>query len=296
MRVAPGTPKTEKNKVKDETKTQFSLIQTTENNSLDIGGQNDPFGVNERGKLLLEKHLRQEVGPDNLNNPLNSKIDKQRGAFADESTGLYFELHLDKPPKQTTDIQKAYLIFPGTGVPGMVAMQWKNNIQNILGVGGVPPAYEQAAKLTNLILVNLQKSHPSIELELVGHSLGGGIANYVGLTHGLKSTCFNAAGLGKACMNVLGTVSQDKLNKQTHVRVKGDWLSSTKILEKIRQALPRLIPSTPRQMGNVLIIEPSKDRRMHNLRDLHTTDGLVHFYENAGVMSNATYVDPSALA
>jgi hypothetical protein len=59
-------------------------------------------------------------------------------------------------------------------------------------LGTVPPSYQHAAKLTSAVTQALGG-----EVHLVGHSLGGGLANYAAVKNNLDFTVFNAAGLSR---------------------------------------------------------------------------------------------------
>ncbi len=66
------------------------------------------------------------------------------------------------------------------------------------------------------------------KLQFTGHSLGGGLAQAAGLSTGLKTTCFEAAGLTSGTLNDLGISSSDiAQNKSliTHFNVQYDPLS-----------------------------------------------------------------------
>jgi len=166
------------------------------------------------------------------NATLESKIDPFANGFRDVKTGLYCELH---QVNFNAAIPEYVLCFPGTGAGAMDRMQWLNNIDQAIGTGEVPPAYKQAAELTELIKTTLDKT--GAKLTVAGHSLGGGIANYVGLKHDIQSVCYNAAPLGGACLRDLGSITEDKLEKQLHIRCKGDAVSSPKVQQKLQSFL-----------------------------------------------------------
>lgn len=163
---------------------------------------------------------------------LESKIDPFSNGFRDVKTGLYCEL---REIGHDPNVPEYVLCFPGTGVGAMDRKQWKNNIQQAIGKGNVPAAYKQAAELTALIKAELDKT--GTKLTLVGHSMGGGIANYAGLKHDVSSVCYNAAALGGACLRDLGDIPSERLEKQTHIRGKGDPVCSLKVQQKLQSFL-----------------------------------------------------------
>ena len=206
-----------------------------------------------KGTMKLIEVLKHNVA-------LESKIEPYSDGFRDVKTGLYCELHqVSLDPKKAEYV----LCFPGTGAGAMDRMQWLNNIDQAIGTGEVPPAYKQAAELVDLIKTNLNKSNA--KLTVAGHSLGGGIANYVGLKHDIPSVCYNAAPLGGACLRDLGTIPQDKLNMQLHIRCKGDLVSSPKVQQKLQSFLQiwnKKEIFTPRNAGTICNVgrdfEPEK--------------------------------------
>lgn len=110
--------------------------------------------------------------------------------------------------------------------------QWKVNLTNFKG-DAIPKAFQQAAQLTQEI--NEAVIAQGGELQLAGHSLGGGIANYVGLKLGLSAVCFNPAGMGSACINDLGNdITQEQLNTQTHLVIENDLVSDGKAIKMLQ--------------------------------------------------------------
>lgn len=177
------------------------------------------------GPRVLREILKQDAA-------LERNIDPLSHGFRDVKTGLYCEL---RQTNTDMDNPEYVLCFPGTGAAAMDRKQWSTNISQAIGTGDVPPAYQQAADLTNLIKTALEKT--GAKLTVAGHSMGGGIANYVGLKLDISSVCYNAAPLGGACLRDLGTIPQDRLDKQLHIRCKGDPVCSPKVQEKLQSFL-----------------------------------------------------------
>lgn len=159
------------------------------------------------------------------------------GGVRDTSTGLYAELR--KVPGNG-DIPEYVLCFPGTGCAGGVQAQWKTNVNQLTGIGGLSTLYTQALKLTDQLKSTLHSS--GIRLSVTGHSLGGGIANFVGLALDLDSCCFNAAALGPTSLEYLdinGCLTPERVARQVHVRFSDDWaahpglMKSAKVLAKL---------------------------------------------------------------
>ncbi len=193
------------------------------------------------GRSDLEKLLP-------ANSSFRRLLEPATGSIRDVKTGLNADLsRLGDPPVYR-------LVFPGTGLVDTTGTQLGVSIRQFLGIGGVPAAYQDALKLAKEIKANLPEG---ATLELGGHSLGGGIATYVGLKLGLKAVGFNSAMLGPACMRDLrkeGCLTSERLASVHQVRIEGDAVSSRKA-NKLLVALTSfglLFPSrVPRLLGQV---------------------------------------------
>ncbi len=272
-------------KILEQTLETFGILQQTEHNASVIDHSDDTDFLKQLSAVEARR-IHELLGKDKT---LEGKINKEKGAFQDHATGLYFEIHTKKQKK--AELPAYVVAFPGTGIPGMIGTQWTNNIRQITGRGGVPPAYRQAEQLIAQITLHLP---PGATLELTGHSLGGGIANYVGLKHDLPSTCFNAAALGKGCLEDLGDIPRDRLEKQLHLRIKSDWMSSARVLKKIQTLSSSLIPYAPRQVGKVYTL-PNKHAGSLDFRDQHVSAAFRDFYEPKKT-TNIPFMSPDGFA
>lgn len=154
----------------------------------------------------------------------DNMIDKKTGGFLDPSTGLCCQL-------QRLSGENYALCIPGIAEGKMFGTQLSASIQQFLGVGGVPEIYTQALELAQFLNKKLKDEDKNLELS--GHSMGGGIANYVGLKLDLPSVCFNAAALGRACLKDIGEVSQTTLEKQIHIRMENDFATHPPVTRKL---------------------------------------------------------------
>jgi hypothetical protein len=158
------------------------------------------------------------------------------GGVRNTKSGLYAELR---------SFGDGYLLcFLRSGAAGNLDAQWKANIKQALGLG-VPRAYHEAVALAQELRAALPKDKP---LAIAGHSMGGGIANFVGLALSMDSYCFNAAALGERSLDYLsmnGCLTKENISKQKHARLKADfasgsgWMKAAKHLgrQKIRPTL-----------------------------------------------------------
>lgn len=168
------------------------------------------------------------------------------GGVRDTRTGLYAELR-----KVTLDGKPVLLLcFPGTGAARNRDTQWKVNLQQAFGAGGVSRLYTQALALAKELKTALNDQ--AIELQVAGHSMGGGIANFIGLALNIDSYCFNAAALGGACLTQLaidGCLTAERIARQNHVTLKGDYASNRKLSTVIGVLSPS--GQRPQQIGKV---------------------------------------------
>lgn len=199
-------------------------------------------------------------------------IDKKTGGFLDPNTGLCCQL-------QRLDSGNYALCIPGIAPGKMFGAQLRASAQQFLGVGGVPEIYSQALKLAQFLNGKLEQEGK--KLELSGHSMGGGIANYLGLKLDLPSVCFNAAALGRACLKDIGEVSPKTLEKQIHIRMENDFATHPTVTRKLMAffSLGRE-KYVPRNVGAIYEIK-SNDQfypRNHGIMDRHLLDAMGNWY------------------
>ena len=206
----------------------------------------------------LEKVLDQNSNFRLQLNPVN-------GAFRDKSTGLYADLVHIGPGNND------YLLcFPGSGSGDMFSKNWSTNINQVLQPNEIPAAYKQAHTLAKEIKEKIEEQGGSLQLS--GHSMGGGIANYVGLKLDIQSFCFNAATLGGGCQEDLkNQLTADRLKKQIHINQKGDIVTSSKTQNKIASLANLINKKTvvPKNIGIVYKIEAAnREDSITNLNPL----------------------------
>ena len=128
----------------------------------------------------------------------------------------------------------------------------KSDLAGMLGIK------DSAFKDAELLVSEFKKTHKNVEV--IGHSLGGALAQYSGIKHGVKVTAFNSMGLHVHLRDRLA----DKLNSSdvTHVNTSSDPLSQFAENGYIG-------PDASSQVGKRYVIENSGGHRMGNI-----TEGL----------------------
>jgi hypothetical protein len=136
------------------------------------------------------------------------------------------------------------------------------------------------------------------EITVTGQSMGGGLANYVGMKLGIKSVCYNPAALGQAAIKDLeknGCITVKNLNIQKIIRQKGDIVSGEKNQKKIAR-LANFFTSEkvgiPQHLGPTFIANktdiPSLNGVTRGFQFRHFTSSFQPFYD----YSNTQTVQP----
>lgn len=220
------------------------------------------------------------------------------GDFRAPGAGIVAGLRFEIVKQGDKETRVPVLAFPGTGSGAMIRAQMKANVRQFLGLGGPPDAYRIGADLAKAVSSRLPRDFPS--LQLVGHSLGGGIASFSAALNDLPCLSFNPAALGGASLRYLRTTCEDfpaSAARQTVIRVKNDHVSSPAMQRRLAAAIilgMNPLFETPTHIGSVHVIPrehlPEKHRgtmALHNLR------AIVGMYDAAeapqeGSVSTAT--------
>lgn len=257
----------------------IDVSETKSYKALSANRQNISVSLDDRfdGKSPLEYWLPKD-------SKFRSVLEPGLGSIRDIQSGLNAQLvRRDGKPAGSPD--RYILTFPGTGVVDTAGAQWKTNVRQFLGIGGVPPMYRQAVELAKEIQ---QRLPPGCELELCGHSLGGGIASFVGLSLNLNTVGFNSAPLGPACIKALGkanALTRERLDKLRQIRTEGDPVTSrgvNKTLARLAHGAIRFGARVPQLAGTVYKISRHSDfNTPGSALERHTTKGFQRAYPAA---------------
>lgn len=132
----------------------------------------------------------------------------------------------------------------------LIRTQIYQAVGNVLGFR--VSLYEQASALFTALM-----THSEIEgkkVTLVGQSLGGSIAQYVGIKHQVNTVCFNSLQLGAGLQKDLG---DDKLALAdrliTHICVETDFVSDSRMMRAFDRIFSKIM-RTPRNFGTSYFI------------------------------------------
>jgi hypothetical protein len=236
--------------------------------------------------------------------PLSTKLDPLTGVFRDSKTGLYAELKpLGSKPRNYA------LCFGSTGVGRMTMKQIKVDIDQVLNQRKIPAAYKQAVELAHALEVSVKASikkeleeannlfggtstitneeintefKKTFNLTVSGQSMGGGIANYVGLKLGVKSVCFNAAPLGGAATKDLknsGCLTKENIALSTIINQDNDIVAAKKYQKIISQLAD---VDEPQNIGQIYVAKktdiPDENIQTRGYQARHLTSSFQRFY------------------
>lgn len=161
---------------------------------------NPQLRIEELQRTLHQARLAADVGdPGHVTHPGQQRVPGWRDISTDPDRLQQYGLTLDMlqppgsrfvarlyEPEPGGPAMRPQLVFRGTA-RGLAAEDWANNLRN---AAGRPSDYYQHA-----VRIGLRLEQTGVDVELVGHSLGGGLASAVALVSGRPATTFDASGL-----------------------------------------------------------------------------------------------------
>jgi pimeloyl-ACP methyl ester carboxylesterase len=134
-----------------------------------------------------------------------------RVAYFDPDGARYAELHIDNGGR------RAIVVFRGTrlGVRSDVAT-------NVLNFVGIETAYYEWAAM---LVADIARAHPGLEVIATGHSLGGGLALHAVLKNpGVQAFAFNPIGLSEAAWHATSRSERERVNASvTAISLRNFW-------------------------------------------------------------------------
>lgn len=158
---------------------------------------------------------------------------------------------------ESADKRRLFLAFGGSFTEGGGGKHWAANIANAVGAGS--KLHNTAAEVAAMCKTYADATDR--ELVLIGHSLGGGMAQYAGALTGCTTVGFSSAGLGsrqlaKAEAHLRQSCHRENLNPEEarasvekrlanihNVVMEGDMVSKTGTLLGTNSVIPRDHPS-----------------------------------------------------
>ena len=132
-------------------------------------------------------------------------------------TGFRAILLISKSPAD----KRVVLVFAGTDPHSIVDLVTDADQTLNISPFDIPYQYQQGTSLAEKLLKNYGD-----RLRVTGHSLGGGIANYVSVRLGIAGAGVNAAPLGVGTLLNLLLFGKDDRSKFTHYNNRGEFVSS----------------------------------------------------------------------
>lgn len=193
-----------------------------------------------------------------------SEVPEILAMFYDDQTGIISTPSGFKALLMKSD-DDIVLAFAGTETGKKAETDRTHSMQAdiVQRIGGYSTMYHDAAGITHMLL----EHHPEKPFKLVGHSLGGGLAQYALATNiesesnRLQGWTFNSAGLSASTLGAIG-VERIKAAQQniTNVRVEGDPVSAGSSMgEKFKGALLGKVWTLKREGASSMSYEAHKN-------------------------------------
>ena len=173
----------------------------------------DKFKLSEFPQAVQDRFIVDENGDAD---PLTGM-----GGRPQVRSGSYTDVRVDPTwAKDENGNKVLYLEFHGT----RTGMNVKSDLAQGLGIRD--GAFRDAKDITRMFVEEYSRKNPPVEVRLVGHSMGGALAQYAGISagNGMRVTCFNSAGLHPMTLEKLGAARINRSNV-THFNNSNDWLS-----------------------------------------------------------------------
>lgn len=221
----------------------------------------EPFGFQSMDPKLLGIKLSDlrgkiEILAGSIENYKTGKCTQTEPCFVDRKTGLKILVSINTKRKEIVlAFGDSNSLVPELKKDAKVAwLRHQKAIWHNLsgGFGWCPELYLQADILVIQIIktMSLNSEYKNYNFVLVGQSLGGSLAQFVGLNNGIKAICYNAVPLGTVLQKEIGYEKLENANSYvTHVSVESDFVSDLRYSGLIRLTLNFWGIDTPANFG-----------------------------------------------
>lgn len=197
----------------------------------------EPFGYKPVDPELMAVDLsalpgKIEIMAGSITNKKTSEVSQTEKCFVDKDTGLKVTVSVNENTKE---------IVLAFGDANSLEAELKKDsraaqLKHYQGIGANlvgmrPEIYKEADALSNAIIQKMSQDpkYSGYQFTLAGQSLGGSLAQFVGLKNGIKAMCYNAVPLGRGLQELIGN---EKLRNAdlhvTHVAAETDFVSDMK--------------------------------------------------------------------
>lgn len=227
-----------------------------------------PFGYQpvDPGSIGLNlKDFRGEIAIlDGLIVDGSDKASRTEKCFVDQDMGLKIAIAVNE------DLRELILAFGDLGSLSIESKenstvwwrQFKGVVSNLSGIQAA--LYQQAETLAmRIIKAVLQiEKYKNFNIILTGQSLGGSLAQFVGLRNELTTLCYNAVPLGRGLQHLIGDEKLKKADSYiTHMTVESDYVSDMEGIGIVDGALSYLGVRTPGNFGQRFSIPTAYSKR-----------------------------------
>ncbi len=213
----------------------------------------------------------------------NAELIKTEKCFADKNTGLKILVSEHANNKEIVlafgDLSSLEIELKETS-----KKIWHRQTKAVLcNLGGlVPELYTQAESLAVQIIKKMSENldYKYYTFTLVGQSLGGSLAQFVGLRNEIKTMCYNAVPLGPGLQKLIGNEKLKKADKHViHVTAESDMASDLQGVGIFDSILSSLKVCTPGNFGQRYSI-PSAYQKMQETHSFVLGSAMHHLNLN----------------
>ena len=199
---------------------------------------NDVYGDDREGNIYQTNFEKLDLKSlSTTNNPLKYVADHIDRCNNIDGTGFHAEMYYN-------EVTDTYVI----SIEGSKdSDDWVfNNARN--AVNADVPQYILAKQIGDVINSIPQSEREKLNLEIVGHSLGGGVASVIGLTTGLETKTFNASRVPNNFLEENGLLEKVTNNDVQNITA---YHTSNDILTNIQQSMGSPAIGISRDIGSI---------------------------------------------